>query len=306
MTIRHLTEIVTQAREFGTTTFAVAAPEDESVLRALEQARAMGIARAILIGNRRRILSICEAEGLTLHQGETIVDIPGAAESARAAARLVGDGEARCLMKGLVGTVDFLRGVLARDSKLRTGQLLSHVALVESPLLDRLLLSTDGAVTISPSFEEKIALIRNMLEVTRVLGLERPKIAVLAAIEKVYDNIVATKDAGKLVAMGREGAFDEAVVDGPLGVDGALSLRAAEQKGILSEVAGRADGLICPDLESANAVVKAAIYLGGVKNAGVVVGARSPIVLTSRSDTAETKLTSIALACLMAHWSRGD
>lgn len=305
MPIRHLSEIVTRARDIGPVIFAVAASEDDTVLHALAQAEALGIARAILVGNRERISGICEVQGLALHPIE-VVHESVATESAKVAARLVGTGKAHCLMKGLVGTADFMRGILAPESQLFTGGLLSHVALLESPLMDRLLLSTDGAVTIYPSLEEKIQLVRNMLTVTRVLGLERPRIAVLAAIEKVYDKMISTKDAAALSAMARDGAFDEAIVDGPLGFDNAVSRRAATHKGITSEVAGRADGLICPDLESAIMVVKSAVYLGGVNNAGVIIGARAPVVLTSRADTQDTKLVSMALACLLVQSNKSE
>lgn len=299
MPIRHLSEIVAQARRIGPVTVAIAAAEDQTVLAALAEAEKLGIARAILIGDGRRIDAIYQAAKL-VPNALRVVHEPDPVQSARIAARLVGSGEADCLMKGLVHTSDFMRAVLSHESQLSAGKLLSHVGLLESPLMGRILLFTDGAVTIYPSFDDKVQLIHNLLPVTRVLGLAHPRIAVLAAIESVYDRMISTKDAARLAAMGLKGGFAEGIVDGPLGLDIAVSSRAAEHKGVESEVAGRADALVCPDLESAIALGKSAVYLGGVRNGGVVIGATAPIVLTSRSDVHQTKLVSIALAALLA------
>lgn len=297
--MKRLEDIVWRARNLGPLNIAVVAADDEVVLRAVAEAQRLEIARPVLVGDERRIYTMCKELGLKL-QPLQIVHEPSAEASAMKAARLVGSGDARILMKGLVSTAGFMRGLLARESHLSTGMLLSHVAVLEPPSLKRLLLCTDGAVNIRPSLEDKIQLVKNLLVVANALEMPQPRVAVLAAIESINERIVATGDAAALTALGDKGVFGQAIVDGPLPLDSAVSERAANQKGILGDVAGRADGLVCPDLESAIAVVKAAVYLGGVKNAGVVVGARAPVVLTSRSDTAETKLVSIALARLLA------
>jgi phosphate butyryltransferase len=296
--IRNFSEIIKRAQEEGPFTVSVASAEDVTVLSALEKAHTLGISHSIVVGNKKEIINLCDKNNIDCGLFEFINEL-SKSKCASIATRIVKDQEAHCLMKGLVSTADFMKAVLSKENGLSTGRLLSHVALLESPLLDRIILSTDGAINIYPTLEDKAQLIFNLIEVTRILGLKYPRIAVLAAIENVYEKMVSTSDAAKLTDMGNKGVFNEAIIDGPLGFDNAISKRAAEHKKVNSKVAGLADGLVCPDLESAIMVVKAAVYLGGVKNAGVVIGAIAPIVLTSRSDLLETKLVSLATARLL-------
>jgi len=296
--IKKFSDLIAHAQESGPIIVAAASADDVTVLGALAQAQELSICQSILVGNRDKIINICNTDNIDWRSFE-IIDQANRFECACIASKIVSAGEANCLMKGSVSTAEFMKAVLSKEYDLLTDRLLSHIALLESPLLGRIILSTDGAINISPSLEDKVQLILNILNVTRILGIEHPHIAVLAAVEYVYEKMVSTMDAAKLVEMSKEGIFNEAILDGPLGFDNAISKRAAEHKNINSEVAGRADGLVCPDLESGIMVVKAAVYLGGVKNAGVVVGARVPIILTSRSDLLETKLVSIATASLL-------
>ncbi len=294
-----LAEVIETARGGPRLALFVAGGHDTAALRAIQVALSYGMVDATLVGNRAAIRNACAEVGL--EDGQiSILDEPDPTAVTRRAAEIVRQREGTCLMKGLVSTADFMRAVLNKQVGLSTGAVLSHVAVVESPALRRLILSTDGAVNIAPTLEQKVGLIHNLLPVAAALGIREPKIACLAAVEIVNPKMPATLDAAELARMGREGAFPGAVVEGPFGFDNAVSPRAAEHKGVRSLVAGQADALVAHDLESAVIVVKSAIYLGGAKTSGIVTGGLRPIVLTSRADTHEAKLASIALAVHLA------
>jgi phosphate butyryltransferase len=213
---------------------------------------------------------------------------------------LLAEGLAQVAMKGKVDTATFLRAALDRELGLRTGALLSHVAVFDMVDLERLILVSDAGVNIAPNLEQKADIIRNAITVAHRLGLEKPRIAVLASTETVNPRIPANVEAAALAKMADRNQITGAVVDGPLALDNAISPDAAEDKEIISNVAGRADILICPDIEAGNMLVKSIVYFARHPMAGVVVGARAPLIVPSRSDTFESKLGSLALGVVMA------
>jgi phosphate butyryltransferase len=284
---------------------AVAAAEDETVLQAVKEARDRDIATPVLFGRAREIERIAGEVGLS-REGLSIHDVAEPATAAVAAADAVRRGEADVLMKGRVHTDDFLRGVLDRERGLRTGSLMSHVFVLELAHEERLLLVTDAAMNIAPTLEQKAAIALNAIYLARVLGMEPPRVAVVTAVELVNPAMPATVEAAALATMSRRGQFTTGIIDGPFGLDNAVSPEAARIKGLGGEVAGRADILLVPDIESGNILAKSFSFLarGGV--AGVLVGAAAPVVLTSRADSAAAKLSSIALAVLMAGMRRDE
>ena len=243
--------------------------------------------------------AVSEAERLGLVRGYRI-SRADPAEAARLAVEAVRAGEAQLLMKGLLQTAEILRAVLNRDAGLRTGRSLSHACVVQVPGFPRLLHISDIALNIRPDLARKADILRNQVAVARALGLECPKVAAIAAVEKVNPDMPATVDARALQEMAERGEFGDCVVQGPLALDLALSAEAGAVKGVTGPVVGAADVLIMPDLETGNVLYKALIHLAGAASAGIVVGARCPIVLLSRSDPPAFKLNSIALAVLAA------
>jgi len=243
--------------------------------------------------------AVAEAERLGLVKGYRITR-SDPAEAAREAVAAVRAGEAQLLMKGLLQTADLLRAVMARDTGLRTGRSLSHACVVQVPGLPRLLHISDIALNIAPDLARKADIVRNQVAVARALGLERPKVAIISAIENVNPDMPATVDARALQEMAERGDLGECVVQGPLALDLALSAEAGAVKGVSGPVVGAADVLIMPNLETGNVLYKALVHLAGASSAGIVVGARCPIVLLSRSDQPASKLNSIALAVLAA------
>jgi phosphate butyryltransferase len=279
---------------------AVAAAQDEEVLTAVEAARAAGLADAILIGDRPSIEKIAESAGVDLSNYE-IVHEAELAKSAASAVAHVRRGEATFLMKGLLDTSIILKAALNKETGINAGRLASHVGVIESPQYHKLIVLTDAAINIAPILGEKIDIVRNAVDCAHAIGVDLPKVALLAAVEKVNpEKMPCTADAAILTQMNRRGQISRCVIDGPLALDNAISAEAARIKKIDSPVAGDADVLVAPDIEAGNILYKALLDLGGAKGAGLVLGAASPIVLTSRSDTAETKLASIALAVLVA------
>lgn len=278
---------------------SVACAQDDDVLLAVESARERDIADAVLVGDADRIREIAEEKGIDLNNYK-IVDIKDKNEAAREAVRIVSTGQADMLMKGIIGTADFLRAVLDKEIGLRTGRVLSHVAVFEIPGFDRLMLLTDVAMVIAPDLKTKIDIIQNAAEVAKKIGIAKPKVAALAAVEVVNPDMPATLDAAALAKMSDRGQLKDIIVDGPLALDNAVSLEAARHKGITSEVAGMADILLAPDIEAGNVLYKAITYFAGGMVSGIVMGAKAPIILTSRSDSDEAKLNSIALATLVS------
>ncbi|HSL93909.1 MAG TPA: bifunctional enoyl-CoA hydratase/phosphate acetyltransferase, partial [Bacillota bacterium] len=224
-------------------------------------------------------------------------------EAAKAAVKLVKDGKAQMLMKGLVGTADILRAVLDRENGLRTDKILSHVAILEVPAYHKLLFMTDGGQNIAPDLAQKKEITQNAVDMARALGNPRPKVAALAALELVNPKMPATVDARALMEMAQSGELENCIVEGPIAFDGAISAEAAAHKGMKSEVAGDVDVLVVPFIEVGNVLYKSLVYLANTRVAGLIAGASAPIVLTSRSDSHEAKLLSIAAASVIASQS---
>lgn len=273
---------------------AIAAAADSDCLRVAEQAEDAGIATCLLIGNKARILEIAASEKIRVNEAN-IVDAASEIEAARKAVMLVVTGDADLLMKGLLQTADFLRAVLNKEKGLSRKGLLSVVGVYENAH-GGLLYITDPAMNVAPTLAEKKTIIENAVEVARGLGNPKPKVAVLAALEIVNPDMKDTVEASALAKMADRGQIKNAIVDGPFALDNAISIEAAQHKGVTGPVAGHADILIAPDLNAGNVLHKALVHFAHAKAAAVVMGSECPIIMNSRSDTAETKLTSVALA----------
>lgn len=292
-------EIMQTARQKGPKTIAVAAAQDLEVLLAVKNARDLGLAEAILVGDASRIRQIDQANQLDL-TGVSIIDQADAAQACRTAVQLVSEGKAQILMKGLVDTAVILKAVLDKEIGLRTENVLSHVAVAEIAGYDRLFYITDAAMNIEPDLITKKQIIENSIQVANALGNDHPKVACICAVEKVNAKMKATVDAAALVKMNESGELGGCLVAGPLALDNAVSLEAAQHKGITNPVAGNADILVMPFIEPGNMLYKSIVFFAKGKLAGIVVGAKAPIVLTSRADSDEAKLNSIAIGVLMA------
>ncbi len=290
-------------REVGADTkrskLAVAVAQDAEVLLAVDGAYKLGIADAILVGCEAEIRQIAENLSIDVNQ-YTIVDEADKVLACRKAVKLVRDGEADVVMKGLVDTSIILKAVLDKEIGLRESPVLSHVALFEVPGYDRLFYLTDAAMNIAPDLEAKKHILRNAVKVAHALGNENPIACALCAVEKVNPKMQATLDAAALVEANQSGEIDGCTVIGPLALDNAISPEAAKHKGITDPNAGKADILLVPAIEVGNVFYKSMVFMAKAKNAGMIVGAKAPIVLTSRADSDETKLNSIALALKVA------
>lgn len=280
-------------------TVAVAAAEDEYVLETVCQAYENGIAAPILFGRRSEIESISDRCGLDISRFE-IIDVRDEKRAAQEAVSAVKRGEADMLMKGLIKTADLLREVLDRENGLRSGTILSHVGILSSPVLERIFLVTDAAIIPYPGLAVKAEMIRNAVAAANGMGIRFPKVAPLAAVEVVNPDMAATTDAASLTVMNRRGQITGCIVDGPLALDLAISPEAAAHKKVDSEVAGKADILLFHNIEAANSTLKAFTHAGNCLFGGVVMGASAPVILTSRSDSAQSKLFSIACAALIS------
>jgi phosphate butyryltransferase len=277
----------------------VASHEHES-LKAVIEAAEKNIVKPILIGDVQKTEEIANELGIRIDKYQTI-DSKDLVESAQIAVKMVSNGEADFLMKGLIDTSILLKEVLNKDYGLRTDSLLSHVMVYEVPTYHKLIALTDGGMNILPSLEDKVKIVENAVKVCKAIGKETIKVAVLAAKEKVSPKMQATIDADKLKEMGKEKRFgDNVIVDGPLALDLAVSKEAAKIKGIKSEVAGDADILVVPNIEMGNGIGKSLTYFAQSKSAGIIMGAKAPVVLVSRADTHESKLYSIALGSLIS------
>lgn len=290
-------DLLKVARAKGPQTIAVAQAADVDVLQAIAMAEREGLVRAVLTGDAARIRELAPQAGLDLG-AHTVVHAGTHEDAAEAAVRAVSEGRARFLMKGMLQTAVLLKAVLNKEWGLRAGNLLSHVALFEVPDYDRLLLITDVAMLVAPDLKQKAGMIKNAVRVMHNLGFPEPQVAVLAAVETVNPDMPATLDAAELKQQGAAGAFGRCQVDGPLAMDLALSVEAAHHKKVGGPVAGHANVLVTPDIEAGNIVYKGLVYLAKAKVAGVIVGAKAPVVLISRADTPENKLYSIALGLL--------
>ncbi len=299
MTIVNFQDLVSAAQEGGPKGIVAVGAQQDSVLEAIAAAQVRGIARGILVGDEAEIHAVAAECGTDISEME-IVHEPEIMGAARRAMVLLSEGKAQIAMKGKVDTATFLRAALDREFGLRTGTLLSHVAVFDMQDLGRLLLISDAGVNIAPTLEQKADIVRNAIGVAHKLGIVEPRVGALASTETVNPRIPANVEAAALSKMADRGQIRGALVDGPLALDLAISPDAAEDKEIHSAVSGRADILISPDIEAGNILVKAIVYFARHPMAGVVVGAKVPLILPSRSDTFESKLDSIALGVLMA------
>lgn len=299
MPVQNFDQLMELARERGPKTVAVAAAAQEAVLLAVNDAEEQGIADVILIGDQPKIESIGHDNKVDLGRLE-IIHEPDPIQAARQTMYLINENRVQIAMKGTIQTADFLRAVLDRKIGLKAGRLLSHVAAFDIPELDRLLLVSDAGVVVAPTLEQKADIVRNAIDVAHRLGVVQPKVALLAATEMVNPKIPATVDAAALSKMTDRKQITGGIVDGPLTLDNAISQTSMTIKGVESPVAGQADVLIAPDLESGNLLAKGITYFAQAYMAGIIVGARAPIILPSRSDTHEAKLLAIAMCVVFA------
>lgn len=297
--IKNFNDIINFAKDKGPKTIAVAVAQDAEVLAAIKDAEEMGIVKATLVGDKEKIEKIAGELSVDLARFE-IIDEKDDTAASRKAVELVSSGKADMVMKGLVSTSIILKAVLDEEIGLRTGNVLSHVAVFEIKGYDRLFIVTDAAMNIAPNLKQKVQIIENSVQVTKALDIDLPKVAAVCAVEKVNPKMQATLDAQELVKMNQEGKIKGCIVGGPFALDNAVSVEAAKHKGIDHPVAGKADVLLVPFIEAGNVLYKSMVYFARGKNAGIIVGAKAPIVLTSRADTHEAKLNSIALGVLMA------
>lgn len=281
-------------------TLSVAVAQDKAVLEAVKAAKERGIADAILVGDEVKIGEIAAELGMDLTE-YTVINEPDTVAASLKAVQLVHDGKADMYMKGLLDTKTFLKSVLDKEVGLRTGKPLSHVCVFEVPGIDRLLFLTDVAFMPYPTLEDKVNIINYTVEIANACGVDMPKVAPLAAVEVVNPKMPVTLDAAELTKMNEEGKITGCIVDGPLSLDIALYKEAAEEKGALDrKVAGDADILLFPDIHAGNLVYKTIVHMVDCKNGNILTGTKAPVILTSRSDTCEVKVNSIALAALAA------
>ncbi len=297
-------DIVARARGLPGLVTAVVHPCDVPSLEAAIVARDRGLIDPILIGPEERIRAAAQAGGIDL-SGCVIDPVPYSHAAAARGVELVRRAEAEAIMKGSLHTDELMAEIVKAESGLRTARRISHVFVMQVPALERLLLVTDGAVNIDPSLEVKADIVRNAIDLARALGIREPRVAILSAVETVTSKLRSTLDAAALCKMAERGQIAGGILDGPLAFDNAVSLAAARTKGIASEVAGRADILVAPDLEAGNILAKQLEYFAGALAGGVVLGARVPVILSSRADPLESRVLSCAVAVLFAHSRRG-
>jgi phosphate butyryltransferase len=273
----------------------IAAAAEETVLQTVREARKEDIVDFVLVGNEERIWRLAMTNSVNL-KGIEIVNVADPLEAVDRSVRLVAEGGADILMKGMVNSADFLKGVLNPAGGMRTDRILSHLAVYEISGYYRLIYMTDGGLNVSPDLIQKKAILENAVAFLHSIGMEKPYVAVLTANEKVNPKVQSTVDALELKLAAERGEIQDAVVDGPIALDVAINYEAAVHKGLVSPVAGRADLLVVPNIEAGNLLGKAIIYFASGKMAGLVLGAKSPVILTSRNEPAYGKMASIALA----------
>jgi phosphate acetyltransferase len=293
-------QLVARCKGLAAVPTAVVHPCEQSALAGAAEAAAEGLIKPIYVGPKARIAEIAAKGRIDLGSAE-IIDAPHSHAAAAQAVALVREGRAELLMKGSLHTDELLGAVVARDSGLRTGRRISHVFFMDVPTYHKVLIVTDAAINIAPSLEDKADICQNAIDLAISLGLKQPKVAILAAVETVNSKMPATLDAAALCKMGDRGQIKGALLDGPLAFDNAISKEAARTKGIESEVAGDPDILLAPDLEAGNILAKLLSFLAKADSAGLVVGARVPIILTSRADSVRARIASCAVAMLAAH-----
>jgi phosphotransacetylase len=282
---------------------AVAHPCEKSALAGAIEAGELGLITPILVGPEAKIREIAAAEKIKL-DGIEVVDAPHSHASAAKAVELVRQGKAELLMKGSLHTDELLGAIVARETGLRTGRRISHVFLMDVPTYHKVLVVTDAAINIAPTLEDKVDICQNAIDLAVLLGVKKPKVAILAAVETVNSKMPATLDAAALCKMSERGQITGGLLDGPLAFDNAISKEAATTKGIHSAVAGDPDILLVPDLEAGNILAKQLSFLANADSAGLVLGARVPVILTSRADSVRARIASCAVAMRAAHARR--
>jgi phosphate acetyltransferase len=283
---------------------AVAHPCEESALRGALQAAQLGLVDPILVGPKAEIEATAAALDLSLQRFE-IVDAENSVSAAQKAVALIREGKAEVLMKGSLHTDELMSAVVSRDG-LRTGRRISHAFVMDVPTYHKVLIVTDAAINIAPALEDKVDICQNAIDLAISLGCVKPKVAILAAVETINSKMQATLDAAALCKMAERGQIKGGVLDGPLAFDNAISADAAKTKGIKSTVAGDPDILLAPDLEAGNILAKNLSFLANADSAGIVLGARVPVILTSRADSVRSRIASCAVAKLVAHARRGN
>lgn len=292
--IKNFTQLLDRVKKKKKKTLAICCAEGNEIIQATKMAQDEGILSSILIGNKDKIEKICKEVGLDLSKTH-IVDEKNPDLTPEVAVGLVKEKKADMLMKGKVSTAGLLRAVLDKEKGLRAGKFLSHVAVVEVNNYPKLMLITDGGMNIRPDVTKKVEILKNAVEVAKKLGITKPKAACLTAVETVNPDMPETIDASVITKMAEREDIKDVIVDGPLAFDVAVDKKSAEIKGIDSLIAGDTDIFLVPDIACGNIMIKALIYLADAKVGGIVVGGGAPIVLLSRSDTAQTKLYSMAL-----------
>ncbi|GAA0747934.1 phosphate butyryltransferase [Clostridium oceanicum] len=295
--VKSLNELLSLAKEREKKVLSVAVAQDKEVLLSVIEAVNLGMVKAILVGDEKEIRDIAKKENFNLDSIK-IIDEKDKTKAAKIAVSLVSEGEADFIMKGMLGTADLLRAVLNKEAGLRYKKVLSHVMIYDVEAYHKLLFLTDGGMVPYPEITEKIAIVENAVELAHSLEIDEPKVAPICAVEVVNPSMQATIDAAALTQMNKRGQIKGCIIDGPLALDNAISKEAAKHKGIKSKVAGEADILLVPNIESGNFLGKSMTYLAKGENAGIILGAKCPIVLVSRADTYKSKLYSIALGAL--------
>ena len=282
---------------------AVAHPCEATALEGAVEAAKQGLIVPLLVGPASKIADVAESSAIDLSKFE-IIDAPHSHDAATKAVQLVKEGKAEILMKGSLHTDELMSAIVSREGGLRTGRRISHVFIMDVPTYHKVLIVTDAAINIAPTLEDKVDICQNAIDLAVSLGLARPKVAILAAVETVTSKMPATIDAAALCKMAERGQIKGGLLDGPLAFDNAISVQAAETKGIRSAVAGDPDILLAPDLEAGNILAKQLTFLANADSAGMVLGAKVPVILTSRADSVRSRIASCAVAKLVAHSRR--
>lgn len=298
-------DMVTRTKGLDPILTAVVHPCDARSLEGALKARDLGLLVPILVGPKAKIEAAAETAGLDI-SGIELVDAPHSHAAATAAVALVHEGRAEALMKGALHTDEVMAAIVDRDTGLRTERRMSHIFALDVPSYSKPLFVTDAAINIAPDLQTKADIVQNAIDLAHALGQEMPRVAILSALETVYPKVPSTIEAAALCKMADRGQITGGLLDGPLAFDNAISPSAAAAKGIKSAVAGHADILVVPNLESGNMIAKQMIYLAGAQAAGIVVGARVPVMLTSRADDTLSRVASAALALLLRRWQTGS
>jgi phosphotransacetylase len=299
----HYEKLLTRCESLAPIRTSVAYPCEATALAGAVDAAGRGLIVPLLVGPAARIAETAASAGIDLGKLE-IVDAPDSIAAAAKAVALIREGKAEILMKGSLHTDELMAAVVSREGGLRTSRRISHAFVMDVPTYHKVLIVTDGAINIAPTLEDKADICQNAIDLAISLGLEKPKVAILCAVETINSKMPATIDAACLCKMSERGQIKGGILDGPLAFDNAISRQAAEIKGIVSAVAGDPDILLAPDLEAGNILAKQLTFLANADSAGLVLGARVPVILTSRADSVRARIASCAVAMLVAHARR--